>query len=172
MSVAMLEGRRLHTKLSTGDYHSEQSERAYAAACERGSTMLRDAILLAKGIIPLPLKVQLPLPKELPEACEMCGAPARPRLLISHIQATVAAYYGIPAEAMTSRQQYARVARPRQLAMFLANELTDHSIAEIGRRFNRDHTTAMHALKAVGKRIECDPQVLIDVEVLRERLAG
>jgi chromosomal replication initiator protein len=56
--------------------------------------------------------------------------------------------------------------------MVLAAELTDHSLAEIGRRFNRDHTTVMHALKAVQKRIQDDPEVGLDAEVLRERLAA
>jgi hypothetical protein len=166
----MLEGRRLNTKISalaTDEYAN------YAENARAGSAMLRDAILLAKGIVPLPLKNKpLPLPVELPEPCPMCGAPERPRLLITHIQATVAAYYGLPAEAMTSRQQYHRVSHPRQMAMFVASELTPHSIAEVGRRFNRDHTTVLHALKTVKQRIETDAQALIDLEVLRERLVG
>jgi chromosomal replication initiator protein len=83
----------------------------------------------------------------------------------------IAAYYGIPVETMTSRQQYARIARPRQVAMFLACELTPHSVAEVGRRFDRDHTTVMHAVKAVNKRAETFAETMIDVEVLRERLS-
>lgn len=173
MSVAMLEGRRLRTKLSEAPLATDEFA-TYAEDARIGSAMLRDAILLAKGIVPLPLKSKpLPLPQiALPEPCPMCGAPEKPRVLIAHIRATVASYYGLPAEAMTSRQQYRRVAHPRQLAMYLASELTQHSTAEIGRRFNRDHTTVMHALKMVKERIETDPQTLIDAEVLRERLGA
>jgi chromosomal replication initiator protein len=172
-SVAMLEGRRLRTKLSAEPLATNEYA-DYAEDARAGSAMLRDAILLAKGIVHLPLKNKaLPLPVErLPEPCPTCGAPEKPRLLITHIQATVAAYYGLPAEAMTNRQQYHRVSHPRQVAMFLASELTQHSIAEIGRRFNRDHTTAMYAIKAVKHRLETDANALIDVEVLRERLIG
>jgi chromosomal replication initiator protein len=93
-------------------------------------------------------------------------------MFIAHIQAAVASYYELPLASMSSKQQYWKVAHPRQLAMFLAAELTDHSLAEIGRRFNRDHTTVMHALKAVQKRIQDDPEVGLDAEVLRERLAA
>jgi hypothetical protein len=172
MTFATIEGRRLNTKLSEGDYYSEQSERSRLSAAEKGSALLRDAILLAKGIVPLPLKGRaLPLPP-LPEPCELCGAPKKPRTMIADIQATVAGYYGLPAQTMKSHQQYRRVARPRQIAMFLADELTPHSLSEIGRRFDRDHTTVMHALKTVRGLIETDAEVLIDVEVLRERLGA
>lgn len=136
---------------------------------ERGSSSLRDAILEAQGKRPWPrIKREV---IHLPEACPLCGAPAKPRLLVAHIQATVASYYGIPLQAMTSAQRGSGIAQHRQVAMFLASELTPKSLPEIGRRFGgRDHTTVIHAIRAVRGRVATDPEIGMDVEVLRERL--
>jgi hypothetical protein len=157
-----------------------------------GSRKLRDAVLFAKGIVPpdepppaviiLPTKPAKPpkpkkmVPRELvhrPECCPHCGAPKEPnKLLITHIQAAVAAYYGIDIAAMRSSRRAREIAYPRQVAMYLAKELTPKSFPEIGRRFSKDHTTVMYAVKAVGKRIEDDPETALDVAALREALAG
>lgn len=106
-----------------------------------------------------------------PTQCPFCGAPEGPRLLVAHIQHTVAAYYGIPAIAMVSAQRGRRWAWPRQMAMFLARELTRQSLPDIGRRFGfRDHTTVMHAAKAVTERIENNEETARDYLILRDRL--
>jgi chromosomal replication initiator protein len=103
----------------------------------------------------------------------MCGAPAHPRLLVAHIQATVAAYYNIPLAEMYSPHRNKEFAHPRQIAMYLSREMTPRSLPEIGRRFGkRDHTTVIHAIRAVKNRIAEDRETELDVEVLRERLAG
>jgi chromosomal replication initiator protein len=108
-----------------------------------------------------------------PELCPTCGAPAKPRLMLAHIQATVAAYYGISERHMVSAQRGWSVSHPRQIAMYLASTLTPKSLPDIGRRFgNRDHTTVIHAIKAVQKRMCADLEIAADVEALRERLAG
>lgn len=139
-----------------------------------GSAMLRDAILEKHFgiIIPKPPK---PRPKRdpirLPEPCPLCGAPAKSRLMIAHIQAAVSSYYGLPLASMTSAQKALAIARPRQVAMYLASQLTPKSLPEIGRRFgNRDHTTVIHAIRAVKRRIAEDPEIEMDVEILRESL--
>lgn len=108
-----------------------------------------------------------------PPACPLCGAPSRPRMLIAHIQHTIAAYYGIPVQAMVSAQRGRKYAWPRQFAMFMAHDLTPHSLVEIGRRFGfRDHTTVIHAIRVVQKRIEEIPDYGVDYLTLRERLIG
>jgi hypothetical protein len=144
-----------------------------------GSDRLRDAILLAKGIVPLPLKDRpLSLPKvrehvQVPQSCPCCGAPQKPAgVLIKHIQHTVAAYYGLHPDLMVSAQRRQAISHPRQIAMFLSSELTPKSLPEIGRRFARDHTTVMYAIKAVQTRMYADAEVLLDIKVLRDRLAG
>lgn len=113
----------------------------------------------------------LQIEAQAPTQCPLCGAPSGPRLLIAHIQHTVAAYYGIPPLAMVSAQRSRKWAWPRQMAMFLAREMTLQSLPEIGRRFGfRDHTTVMHAGKAVTLRIEGDDETARDYLILRDRL--
>jgi chromosomal replication initiator protein len=106
-----------------------------------------------------------------PPCCPLCGAPTRTRLLMAHIQHVVASYYGIPVQTMVSAQRGRKYAWPRQFAMYLAHDLTPHSLVEIGRRFGfRDHTTVIHAIKAVQKRIDLIDEYAVDYLVLRERL--
>jgi chromosomal replication initiator protein len=103
------------------------------------------------------------------------GLPSRTR--VSHcptrqIQELVAVSYGLHPLSMTSRIRDARIARPRQIAMFLTREITHRSLIEIGRVFGgRDHTTVIHAIRAVEQRMKADPLVLADVEALRKALA-
>lgn len=88
------------------------------------------------------------------------------------IQQRVAASFGISHLDMTSRRQGWQTARPRQIAMYLARHLTQASLPEIGRAFGgRDHTTVMHAINAVERRIK-DPGYWVVVERLREQLEG
>lgn len=92
---------------------------------------------------------------------------------IAFIQAVVALHYGIAPTEMRSDRRARSVARPRQVAMFLAKELTAKSLPNIGRYFgNRDHTTVMHAIKQVKKLCANDPIMFADIEVLRERLVA
>ena len=71
---------------------------------------------------------------------------------IDNIQRSVAEYYKIKMSDMLSKRRNRSVARPRQVAMSLAKELTNHSLPEIGEAFGgRDHTTVLHACKQVKK---------------------
>jgi chromosomal replication initiator protein len=71
---------------------------------------------------------------------------------IDNIQRTVAEYSKIKMSDMLSKRRNRSVARPRQVAMCLAKELTNHSLPEIGDAFGgRDHTTVMHACKQIAK---------------------
>lgn len=107
-----------------------------------------------------------------PSSCPLCGAPESPRMLVAHIQATVAAYYNMPVSEMYSARRCWDYAHPRQVAMYLSRELTPKSLPDIGRRFgNRDHTTILYACRKVAQRIRDDREVGLDVEVLKERLA-
>src|SRR5207249_11514021 len=65
------------------------------------------------------------------------------------------------------------VARPRQVAMYLAKQLTTRSLPEIGRKFGgRDHTTVMHAVRKIEELTRTDPSLAEDVELLRRMLQG
>lgn len=79
---------------------------------------------------------------------------------IDNIQKTVAEYYKIRMSDLLSKRRTRSVARPRQLAMALAKELTSHSLPEIGDAFGgRDHTTVLHACKRVQELKESDQRV-------------
>jgi chromosomal replication initiator protein len=95
------------------------------------------------------------------------------RVTIEDIQKRVAAHFNIRMSDMHSARRARSVARPRQVAMYLAKQLTARSLPEIGRKFGgRDHTTVMHAVKRVDELREHDPSFAEDVELLRRMLEG
>jgi chromosomal replication initiator protein len=97
---------------------------------------------------------------------------ARAPLTVETIQAAVAAHFALSGEELLSRSRTARVAWARQVAMYLARELTDRSLPEIGRAFaGRDHTTTLHACRRVAAQIATDPRALADIEALTRSLA-
>jgi chromosomal replication initiator protein len=95
------------------------------------------------------------------------------RITIEEIQKKVAEHYNIKLVEMSSARRSRTVARPRQVAMYLAKQLTSRSLPEIGRKFGgRDHTTVMHAVKKVDELREIDQNFAEDVELLRRMLQG
>ena len=93
------------------------------------------------------------------------------RVTIEEIQRKVAEHYNIRLTDMSSARRSRQVARPRQVAMYLAKQLTSRSLPEIGRRFgNRDHTTVMHAVSRIAELIAADAAFAEDVELLRRML--
>lgn len=95
------------------------------------------------------------------------------RVTIEEIQKKVAEHFNIRVADMHSARRARSVARPRQIAMFLAKQLTSRSLPEIGRKFGgRDHTTVMHAVKKVTELSLHDQDFAEDVELLRRMLGG
>jgi chromosomal replication initiator protein len=93
------------------------------------------------------------------------------RVTIEEIQKRVAEHYNIRLTDMSSARRARAVARPRQVAMYLAKQLTSRSLPEIGRKFgNRDHTTVMHACARVAELMQRDAAFAEDVELLRRML--
>jgi chromosomal replication initiator protein len=93
------------------------------------------------------------------------------RVTIDEIQKRVAEHYHMRLGDMTSARRARSVARPRQVAMYLAKQLTSRSLPEIGKKFgNRDHTTVMHAVSRVGELMAADSQFAEDVDLLRKLL--
>jgi chromosomal replication initiator protein len=93
------------------------------------------------------------------------------RLTIEEIQRKVAEHYNIRLTDMSSARRARAVARPRQVAMWLAKQLTQRSLPEIGRKFgNRDHTTVMHAVSRIAELMARDAAFAEDVELLRRML--
>jgi chromosomal replication initiator protein len=95
------------------------------------------------------------------------------RVTIEEIQKRVAEHFSIRLTDMSSARRARAVARPRQVAMYLAKQLTSRSLPEIGRKFgNRDHTTVMHAVTRVTEIMGVDAAFAEDVELLRRLLEG
>ncbi|HYH22932.1 MAG TPA: chromosomal replication initiator protein DnaA [Azospirillum sp.] len=93
------------------------------------------------------------------------------RVTIDEIQKRVAEHFNIRVADMHSARRARAVARPRQVAMYLAKQLTARSLPEIGRKFGgRDHTTVMHAVRKVEELRASDPAFAEDVELLRRML--
>ena len=85
------------------------------------------------------------------------SAPGRRTRTIAEIQAAACEHFGLSATELLSSTRAARIAWPRQVAMFLARELTDESLPAIGRQFGgRDHTTVLHACRRASARIATD----------------
>jgi chromosomal replication initiator protein len=92
---------------------------------------------------------------------------------LDNIQRTVAEYYKIKLSDLLSKRRSRSVARPRQLAMALAKELTNHSLPEIGEAFGgRDHTTVLHACKKIKELREFDSDIREDHKNLYRLLSA
>src|SRR5688500_2930505 len=92
---------------------------------------------------------------------------------IENIQKTVADYFKIKVSEMYSKKRFRSVARPRQVAMALAKELTQQSLPEIGDAFGgRDHTTVLHACRKTQELRETDQEFARDYAQLQQILLG
>lgn len=88
-----------------------------------------------------------------------------------NIQRVVADYYKIKGSDLLSKRRSRSVARPRQVAMYLSKELTNHSLPEIGESFGgRDHTTVLHACRKIKELLESDADIREDVKNLMRTL--
>jgi len=91
---------------------------------------------------------------------------------IPNIQKTVADYYGLQLKDLLSKRRTRSLARPRQVAMALAKELTEHSLPEIGDAFaGRDHTTVLHACRQIRHLMETDGKLHEDWDKLIRKLS-
>ena len=94
-------------------------------------------------------------------------------ITIENIQRVVAEYYNIKLMDIKSKSRTRTVARPRQMAMALAKELTNHSLPEIGREFGgRDHTTVMHACQKISELRDTDNVIQEDYTNLTRKLSS
>ena len=93
------------------------------------------------------------------------------KVSIQEIQKRVSEHYNIRVSEMSSARRARNIARPRQIAMYLAKQLTSKSLPDIGRHFgDRDHTTVMHAVSRVTELIGQDAAFAEDVELLKRML--
>jgi chromosomal replication initiator protein len=154
----VISGRRM-----PNDKQIAESEARHRKQCTRGSERLLAAMAKLTG-----QDVPRPTPTPVPDC-----APVEPRdaFQIVTIQAKTAEHFYIDIAEMTSDRRFRAVARPRQVAMYLCQRHTPYSLAMIGRRFGgRDHTTVIHAIKAVEKLRLSDDEFDQQVRALEARL--
>lgn len=95
------------------------------------------------------------------------------KVTVDMIQKTVAEHYALKQADLISERRARAVARPRQVAMWLAKQITTRSLPDIGRRFGgRDHTTVLHAVRRIEALKAEDPAIARDVDVLLRKLRG
>ncbi len=92
-------------------------------------------------------------------------------ITVDKIQNVVSNYFNIALSEMLSQRRSRPLARPRQIAMFLAKKMTTRSLPEIGRRFaNRDHTTVIHAVKTITRLSEQDDEMKKNINQIKSLL--
>jgi chromosomal replication initiator protein len=93
------------------------------------------------------------------------------KVTVEEIQRKVSDHYNIRLSDMIGPKRVRNYARPRQIAMYLAKQMTSRSLPEIGRRFGgRDHTTVMHGVRRIEELMSLDSQIADDLELLRRAL--
>jgi chromosomal replication initiator protein len=93
------------------------------------------------------------------------------KVTIEEIQRRVAEHYNVRLSDLIGPKRVRTIARPRQIAMYLAKQLTPRSLPEIGRRFGgRDHTTIMHGVRRIEELMTTDSQLSDDLQMLRRQL--
>jgi chromosomal replication initiator protein len=127
--------------------------RVVAYASLRGDKITTDVVRAVLG--------RLPAPSSLPPD----GA------LVEAIQTAAAAAFGLSRDRLLARDRSPKVALARQIAMYLARELTDVSLPEIGREFGRDHSTVVHAHKRIAADVAAGGPAAHTVDKLREQLS-
>lgn len=106
------------------------------------------------------------------EALKNLITTAKPKILsIQDIQRTVGEFFNIKLDDFKAKKRTKSVAYPRQVAMYLSRELTDHSLPKIGEEFGgRDHTTVIHAHEKISKLVETDIQLQAQLKEINEKL--
>jgi chromosomal replication initiator protein len=95
------------------------------------------------------------------------------QISVENIQKTVADFYKIKVADMYSKKRPASIARPRQIAMYLAKDMTKKSLPEIGELFGgRDHTTVLHAVRKIGEERRGNAELNQQLHVLEQTLKG
>jgi chromosomal replication initiator protein len=88
---------------------------------------------------------------------DVFASPRQTNISIEIIQRVVADYFSLLSSDIKGRKKYKKIVFPRQIAMYIAREITGFSTTEIGQSFGRDHTTVMHACQRIEERKQADP---------------
>lgn len=132
---------------------------------------------VAAPATPEPILEVVDMPQPTAEVIQADIPPMRPEIVVAKgmpmkaVAATVAEYYEVDLGLMLGPSRMAHIAFPRQVTMYLMRTSFNKPWNEIGRRMNRDHTTALHGYRKIAKLIETDQKVKDDIDVLRLKLA-
>jgi chromosomal replication initiator protein len=92
---------------------------------------------------------------------------------IGAILSACAVFYGVPVSSLFAERRTKDIVKPRQIAMYLAKELTPRSLPDIGRRIGgRDHTTVLHGVRKIAALVKRDPNLAAEVAIIRARIVG
>jgi len=164
--VAILRSKRENLNLAVGD----EAIQFIAEHIRTNIRKLEGALIRVAGYMSLtrnPKLTQELLEYLLRDAIEQ---ESRAALTLENIQRAVAEHYDIRVGDMTGRQRPQSIAFPRQVAMYLCREMTDQSLPEIGRAFNRNHATVLHAVRTIGDRMKTDATLRQGILALQQRL--
>lgn len=125
-------------------------------------------VLAVGSLLSEPLS--MPLVRRALDRTGSLPAPGRAAPTLAAIQEAVCRLHGLTADELLSPRRSLRVAHARQLAMYLAKEMTSLSLAEIARGFDRDHSTVIHAIRSVTARLEPGSDTAAAVHTLRDEL--
>jgi chromosomal replication initiator protein len=141
-----------------------------AAKIENNTRELEGAITKIQGMGSLQGgRIDLDLAKA---ALGETATPEQKRITLPQITDAVTAFYNVRLTDLIGKKRHKSIAFPRQVCMFLARRHTRYSLEEIGGHFGgRDHTTVMHAVKAVGEDIQADQQIAEQLSQLESKLA-
>jgi len=132
------------------DYLAEHLRGASVRELEGALTRLRASTSLTGRAVDLALAAEIVTP--------ICGG-MRNRASADRIEQLVAIKFGLEARALRSAGRETRLVLARQLAMYLLRHRLSLSLAAIGERYGRDHSTVLHAVRVIKKRRDCDPEV-------------
>lgn len=166
--------RKLNTLAQTGGFHPAARSEVLQFLADRFTDSVRE---LEGALNTLVARVGGDIARL---TLEEAQAILRPHLSVTErkvtvdlIQKTVAEHYALKQADLISERRARAVARPRQVAMWLAKQITTRSLPDIGRRFGgRDHTTVLHAVRRIEALKLDDPVLAQDVEVLLRKLRG
>ena len=142
-----------------------------AAKVENNTRELEGAITKVQGLGLLnDGKIDLELAKG---ALGDTATPEQRRITVQHILDAVTKYYGVKVSDLQGKRRHKSIAFPRQVCMYLARRHTRYSLEEVGGYFGgRDHTTVLHAVRAVDEDVKADPDIAKQVAQIEAGLTG
>jgi chromosomal replication initiator protein len=92
------------------------------------------------------------------------------RITIEMIQAAVEDFYGVSHKDIVGRGRARSIVRPRQVAIYLCRDLSETTLSNIGKAFNRDHTTVLHSCELISSQMQEDRNLREELEAVREKI--